>query len=90
MSGSTYLLFKYFLIEDRIALHTSKCIMYLVFMLMFKGDSGGPLIVTKKGNQCVFYALGITSFGKGCGGVNLPAIYTKVASFIPWIERTVW
>ncbi|KAJ3639324.1 hypothetical protein Zmor_002689 [Zophobas morio] len=55
-----------------------------------QGDSGGPLLITKKGNQCEFYVIGITSFGKSCGQANTPAIYTRVSSFVSWIERIVW
>lgn len=54
------------------------------------GDSGGPLVVTKTGNMCYFYLIGITSFGKLCGYSNTPAIYTRVSEYIPWIESIVW
>ncbi|XP_065074304.1 venom protease-like isoform X2 [Ochlerotatus camptorhynchus] len=54
-----------------------------------QGDSGGPLQITDQGNHCVFYVFGITSIGQGCGA-NLPAIYTRVASFLSWIEPIVW
>ncbi|XP_056629717.1 venom protease-like isoform X1 [Diorhabda sublineata] len=54
------------------------------------GDSGGPLVVTKTGNMCYFYLIGITSFGKLCGFSNTPAIYTRVSEYIPWIENIVW
>ncbi|KAK5639497.1 hypothetical protein RI129_011989 [Pyrocoelia pectoralis] len=55
-----------------------------------QGDSGGPLIVTKPRNRCVSYLVGITSFGKGCGGANLPAVYTRISHYIPWIAKHVW
>jgi len=54
------------------------------------GDSGGPLFVTKKGNHCVAYVMGVTSFGKFCAVKNIPAVYTRVSSYINWIEKTVW
>ncbi|XP_062554870.1 serine protease snake-like isoform X1 [Armigeres subalbatus] len=54
-----------------------------------QGDSGGPLQITKQENHCVFYVIGITSFGQTCGS-PVPAIYTRVASYLDWIESTVW
>ncbi|CAO1393051.1 unnamed protein product [Diamesa serratosioi] len=50
------------------------------------GDSGGPIQSFKDGQ---YYVVGITSFGAGCGS-PLPGIYTKVSSFIDWIEERVW
>ena len=55
-----------------------------------QGDSGGPLQVTLEANQCVYYILGITSFGKACGDSSTPAVYTKVHSYLDWIESIVW
>ncbi|XP_062554878.1 venom protease-like isoform X2 [Armigeres subalbatus] len=54
-----------------------------------QGDSGGPLQITEQSNHCSFTLLGITSIGQGCGG-TIPAIYTRVASYLDWIESTVW
>ncbi|GLV37688.1 snake [Carabus blaptoides fortunei] len=42
-----------------------------------QGDSGGPLQITSDDNQCLFYIIGVTSFGKGCGTLS-PAIYTRL------------
>uniref|UniRef100_A0A2A4JFQ7 Peptidase S1 domain-containing protein n=1 Tax=Heliothis virescens TaxID=7102 RepID=A0A2A4JFQ7_HELVI len=59
-----------------------------------QGDSGGPLQVqldlpiVDQGN--INYVIGITSFGKGCGAPNQPGVYTRVVSFIDWIEDIVW
>ncbi|KXJ70541.1 hypothetical protein RP20_CCG023233 [Aedes albopictus] len=53
------------------------------------GDSGGPLQVTDQENDCVFVVFGIISFGSYCGGIN-PAIYTRVAAYLDWIEGIVW
>lgn len=55
-----------------------------------QGDSGGPLQVTSPNNRCVFHVVGITSFGKVCAARNSPGVYTRVAKYIPWIERHVW
>ncbi|KAI5747039.1 hypothetical protein M8J77_010447 [Diaphorina citri] len=54
------------------------------------GDSGGPLQVTSDTNQCIYKIVGVTSFGKFCGEKNSPGVYTRVSSFIPWIESIVW
>uniref|UniRef100_A0A182PAJ9 Peptidase S1 domain-containing protein n=1 Tax=Anopheles epiroticus TaxID=199890 RepID=A0A182PAJ9_9DIPT len=54
-----------------------------------QGDSGGPLQVTREENQCMFYIVGVTSFGQVCGSAT-PAIYTKVSSYLDWIESVVW
>lgn len=48
-----------------------------------QGDSGGPL-VEKRGE--IHYLVGITSWGKGCGRVHKPGIYTKVRNYIDWIN----
>ncbi|XP_013200825.2 testisin [Amyelois transitella] len=59
-----------------------------------QGDSGGPLQVkiplpTNKQGQ-MHYVFGVISFGIGCAYPNLPGIYTRVSSFIDWIEDIVW
>uniref|UniRef100_A0A1B0A9D8 Peptidase S1 domain-containing protein n=1 Tax=Glossina pallidipes TaxID=7398 RepID=A0A1B0A9D8_GLOPL len=49
-----------------------------------QGDSGGPLVMdTGK------FIVGITSFGFGCAGAA-PSIYTRVSSYIDWIEEVIW
>lgn len=55
-----------------------------------QGDSGGPLQLASKENHCVFHILGITSFGKGCASSGEPAVYTRVSSYVDWIESQVW
>ncbi|XP_053661010.1 serine protease snake-like [Anopheles marshallii] len=54
-----------------------------------QGDSGGPLQVTREENQCMFYIVGVTSFGQVCGSAT-PAIYSRVSSYLDWIESVVW
>jgi trypsin len=44
------------------------------------GDSGGPLLDTTTGEQ-----VGIVSFGKGCGEVDFPGVYTRVSTYTSWI-----
>ncbi|KAM5340267.1 uncharacterized protein AAES06_024972 [Glossophaga mutica] len=46
----------------------------------FKGDSGGPLV-------CNNVAQGIVSYGSNTG--TPPAVFTKVSSYLPWINRTM-
>nr|KAF6386941.1 hypothetical protein mMyoMyo1_006122 [Myotis myotis] len=46
----------------------------------FKGDSGGPLLCENK-------IQGIVSYGLKDG--TPPEVYTKVASFLPWIKETM-
>uniref|UniRef100_A0A8C8S5M9 Peptidase S1 domain-containing protein n=1 Tax=Pelusios castaneus TaxID=367368 RepID=A0A8C8S5M9_9SAUR len=43
-----------------------------------KGDSGGPLVCGKR-------ALGIVSWGP----YFPPGVYTKISTFIPWIQETM-
>lgn len=50
-----------------------------------RGDSGGPLIGIDTKN-----IIGVTSFGKACGVPGLPAVYTNVTYYLPWIEGLVW
>ncbi|XP_076253274.1 venom protease-like [Rhynchophorus ferrugineus] len=58
------------------------------------GDSGGPLQAIKayNGNFDNLYSIvGVTSFGKGCALTKgFPGIYTRVSSYIQWIEGQVW
>ncbi|XP_039758597.1 serine protease Hayan-like [Pararge aegeria] len=62
-----------------------------------RGDSGGPLqtlIPLRHSSPFLRWKLhqivGVTSFGFGCARPNTPSIYTRVASFIGWIESIVW
>ena len=50
-----------------------------------EGDSGGPLQVYHS-LHCMYKVIGVTSFGKGCGTVGLPAVYARVSNYIDWIE----
>jgi secreted trypsin-like serine protease len=54
-----------------------------------QGDSGGPLqIELHYKSKFIPFVVGITSFGHICG-IGNPGIYTRVSSYIQWIERTV-
>ncbi|XP_053660527.1 serine protease snake-like [Anopheles marshallii] len=57
-----------------------------------EGDSGGPLqlklsFTGLQGTANRYYIVGITSNGGICGTVNRPGLYTRVSSYIGWIER---
>lgn len=52
-----------------------------------QGDSGGPLqILSPSGLSTV---VGVVSFGIACG-TSLPSIYSRVASYLDWLEPIVW
>lgn len=51
-----------------------------------QGDSGGPLFVTSNPlNDSP--QVGITSFGYECGDATIPGVYSRVSSFLGWIEQ---
>lgn len=51
-----------------------------------QGDSGGPIFQQRDGFSII---LGVVSFGVSCG-TELPGVYTRIASYIDWIESNVW
>lgn len=53
-----------------------------------QGDSGGPIFIHDKSTG-VSTIVGIVSFGINCG-TALPGVYTRIASFVSWIENTIW
>jgi len=52
-----------------------------------RGDSGGPLMLQNSREQ--WAVVGIVSFGRGCGRLNSPGIYTRVPDYVDWIMATV-
>lgn len=50
------------------------------FSVCPQGDSGGPLV-------CNGVAQGIVSYGDRRG--SPPAVFTRIASFMPWVNRTM-
>lgn len=55
-----------------------------------QGDSGGPLHAELPEYNCVKFIVGVTSFGKFCAAPNAPGVYTKVYSYLDWIEKIVF
>ncbi|XP_033208181.1 serine protease snake-like [Belonocnema kinseyi] len=55
-----------------------------------QGDSGGPLQRVLSEPYCMYSIVGITSFGKFCAFKNSPAVYSRVSSYLDWIEGIVW
>jgi len=51
-----------------------------------QGDSGGPLVI-KGPNGYVLQ--GVVSFGKGCAREGWPGVYTRVATFIDFINEQI-
>nr|NP_001246901.1 uncharacterized protein Dmel_CG14642, isoform C [Drosophila melanogaster]NP_730791.1 uncharacterized protein Dmel_CG14642, isoform B [Drosophila melanogaster]AAF52161.1 uncharacterized protein Dmel_CG14642, isoform B [Drosophila melanogaster]AFH06220.1 uncharacterized protein Dmel_CG14642, isoform C [Drosophila melanogaster] len=58
-----------------------------------QGDSGGPLQLNlpgrRRGHRIHYHLIGITSYGVFCRS-SYPSVYTRVSSFLDWIELTVW
>lgn len=54
-----------------------------------QGDSGGPIQTILETKGCTYHIIAITSVGPlSCG--ESPALYTRVSSYIDWIEGIVW
>jgi len=51
------------------------------------GDSGGPLICADEERQPVL--MGITSWGFGCARPDTPGVWTRVSSYLDWIEENM-
>ncbi|KAH8387483.1 hypothetical protein KR093_007307, partial [Drosophila rubida] len=56
------------------------------------GDSGGPLTLETytADRELYVYVAGIVSYGKKrCGHAHFPGVYTRVSSFVDWIEQSI-
>ncbi len=51
-----------------------------------QGDSGGPLIVQRDG---ITVLAGIVSYGNGCGRAGVAGVYTRVSTYVAWLQRYV-
>ncbi|XP_037724502.1 serine protease Hayan isoform X1 [Drosophila subpulchrella] len=54
-----------------------------------QGDSGGPLILETDAVDGLYSILGVIVAGLGCG-TKTPGLYTRVSSFLDFIEGIVW
>jgi len=52
-----------------------------------RGDSGGPLLDTTVGQNKS--QVGIVSFGRGCGDIKYPGVYTRISTYNEWIRDRV-
>ncbi|XP_005415128.1 PREDICTED: serine protease 29-like [Chinchilla lanigera] len=48
------------------------------------GDSGGPLVCKNSGSWTL---VGVVSWGYDCSWSNVPAVFARVRSYVPWIKR---
>ncbi|XP_048200066.1 LOW QUALITY PROTEIN: coagulation factor X [Perognathus longimembris pacificus] len=51
-----------------------------------QGDSGGPHVTRFKDT---YFVTGIVSWGEGCARKGKYGVYTKVAAFLKWIDRSM-
>lgn len=50
-----------------------------------RGDSGGPLVAAGPGDAR-YQLVAVVSTGAGCGNPQFPGIYTRVTSYVSWIN----
>ncbi len=53
------------------------------------GDSGGPAFRALTTNPVTYQLLGIISWGKDCGQMDYPGVYTRTSGIATWVDDTV-
>lgn len=55
-----------------------------------QGDSGGPLMLARLEEEVyAYYQIGVVSYGFKCAEAGYPGVYSRVTSFINWIENNL-
>ncbi|KAF2903038.1 hypothetical protein ILUMI_03135 [Ignelater luminosus] len=55
-----------------------------------QGDSGGPLMLRDRvKDEENFIAVGVVSFGYGCGIKGVPGVYARVTDYREWIAKNI-
>lgn len=57
--------------------------------LIFKGDSGGPLLCRDSKDSERWFVGGIVSWGIKCAHPHLPGVYAYVPKYIKWITQQI-
>ncbi|KAK0072322.1 hypothetical protein PV326_000181, partial [Microctonus aethiopoides] len=51
-----------------------------------KGDGGGPMVCERNG---VWHAVGVVSWGIGCGQYGVPGVYSRISHYLDWIRQII-